>query len=159
MFAKLIAAEMDVTKSDQVHHAFVEIIKQMNPLDARVLSDLNNPTMLLYCSFPSKDVPNMSRVTSDIYLSDTFPEYDHGVSLAIGNLSRLGLLDIPTRNMGGLHIGGEHTDTIERFKKTSFFAKIEHEIQSDYPPDTKCQITTYPAYLTTMAASFQNICL
>lgn len=159
LFAKLIAAEMDVTKSDQVHHAFVEIIKQMNPLDARVLSDLNNPTILLYCRFPAKDGPNMAGVISDIYLSDTFPEYDHGVSLAIGNLSRLGLLDIPTRNMGNVHIGGNHTDTIDRFKRTSLFTEIERDVQAYCPPDTKCQITTYPAYLTAMASSFQQICL
>lgn len=159
MFAKLIAAEMDVTKSDQVHHAFVEIIKQMNPLDAKVLSDLDNPTSLLYCLFPAKNDPNMSQVLSDIYLSDTFPEYDQGVSLAIGNLSRLGLLDIPTRNMGNIHIGGNNTDTIERFQRTSLFTEIEREVQSYCPPDTKCQITTYPAYLTSMAFSFQRICL
>lgn len=159
MFAKLIAAEMDVTKSDQVHHAFVEIIKQMNPLDARVLSDLNNPTILLYCRFPAKDGPNMAGVISDIYLSDTFPEYDDGVSLAIGNLSRLGLLDIPTRNMGSVHIGGNDTDLIERFKGTQLFTAIERDVQSYSPPDTKCQITTYPAYLTSMAFSFRRICL
>mgnify|MGYP000855710850 CR=1 FL=1 len=159
MFAKLIAAELDVTKSDQVHHAFVEIIKQMNPLDAKVLSVIDNPTSLLYCLFPTKDSPDRLQLISDIYISDTFPEYDHGVSLAIGNLSRLGLLDIPTRNMGGVHIGGNDTDIIERFKKTQLFASIEHDVQSYCSPDTKCQITTYAAYLTSMAFSFRTICL
>ena len=159
MFAKLIAAEMDVTKSDQVHHAFVEIIKQMNPLDAKVLSVLDNPTSLLYCLFPAKDDPDSSQVISDIYLSDIFPEYDQGVSLAIGNLSRLGLLDIPTRNMGSVHIGGNNTDAIEKFKRTQIFTTIERDIQSYCPPDTKCQITTYQAYLTPMAFSFRRICL
>ena len=159
MFAKLIAAELDMTKSDQVHHAFVEIIKQMNPLDAKVLSVIDNPTSLLYCLFPAKDSPDRLQLISDIYISDTFPEYNHGVSLAIGNLSRLGLLDIPTRNMGGVHISGNDTDIIERFKKTQLFASIERDVQSYCSPDTKCQITTYVVYLTPMAFSFRTICL
>lgn len=39
MFAKLIAASLDRRHNGKVHHAFVEIIKQMNPLDAQMLSD------------------------------------------------------------------------------------------------------------------------
>lgn len=158
MFAKLIAAEMDVTKSDQVHHAFVEIIKQMNPLDARVLSSLHNSITLLHCMYPSKDRLDKPQLVSDICISDTFPEYKQNVSLAIGNLSRLGLLDIPTRNLSGVRFGGNQVDMIERFKRTSLYRKIEQETQSYCPPD-EIQVTTYNAYLTPMAFAFREICL
>ena len=159
MFAKLIAAEMDVTKSEQVHHAYVEIIKQMNPLDAKLLSVLDNPTTLLHCLYPSKKHPGKALVLSDIYLSDMFPEYESSVSLAIGNLNRLGLLDIPTRNMSTVHIGSNATNAIERFKQTCLFTEIDQELKSNFPPGVKCQITTYHAYLTPMAFSFREICL
>ena len=158
MFAKLIAAEMDVNKSDQVHHAFVEVIKQMNPLDARVLSVLHNSITLLHCMYPSKDRLDKPQLVSDICISDTFPEYKQNVSLAIGNLSRLGLLDIPTRNLGGVRVDGNQVDMIERFKRTSLYRKIEQETQSYCPPD-EIQVTTYNAYLTPMAFAFREICL
>ena len=159
MFARLIAASLDKRKEDSVHHAFVEIIKQMAPLDAKVLSVFDNPTPLLHCLIPTKDNPDISNVISDIYISDDFPEYDHSVSLAVGNLARLGLIDIPTRNMGGVKIGGDDTDAIARFKKTSLFASIEHDIHAFVSPGAKCQITSYHAYLTALAFSFRTICL
>ena len=159
MFARLIAASLDKRKEDTVHHAFVDIIKQMAPLDAKVLSVFDNPTSLLYCLIPTKDNPDVSNVISDIYISDNFPEYDNSVSLAVGNLARLGLIDIPTRNMSGVKINGNDTEAIERFKNTHFFESVEHDIHVSVSPDATCQITSYQAYLTALAFSFRAVCL
>ena len=159
MFAKLIAAEMDVSKSDQVHHSFVEIIKQMSPLDARILSIFENPTHLLHCMIRDKDNPEMAGIVSDIYLSDEFPEYDERASIAIGNLSRLGLIDIPTRNMGSLRLEGNDENAINRFRQTRFFAETEDLAASSNFPEPKYRITTYQAYLTALAFSFRRVCL
>ena len=158
MFARLIAASLDKRKEDSVHHAFVEIIKQMNPLDARVLSSLHNSITLLHCIYPSKDRLDKPQLVSDICISDTFPEYKQNVSLAIGNLTRLGLLDIPTRNLGSVRVGGNQLDMIERFKRTSLYREIAQKIQSYCPPD-EIRVTTYDAYLTPMAFAFRGICL
>ena len=37
IFASLLAASFDSSKSSLLHHSFVEIIKQLSPLDARNL--------------------------------------------------------------------------------------------------------------------------
>ena len=159
MFARLIAASLDKRKEDSVHHAFVEIIKQMSPLDARILSIFENPTHLLHCMIRDKDNPEMAIITSDIYLSDEFPEYDERASIAIGNLSRLGLIDIPTRNMGSLRLEGNDEDAVNRFRQTRFFAEMEDLAASSNSPEPKYRITTYQAYLTALAFSFRSVCL
>lgn len=159
MFAKLIAAEMDVTKSDQVHHAFVEIIKQMNPLDARVLSSFENPTTLLYCRFRDKEDPKADQIISDIYISDDFPAYDRNVSLAIGNLSRLGLIDIPTRNLGSVSIGGQNAALIARFKETQLYKVMERDFRSYAAVWEEIQTTSFTAYLTALGLTFRRVCL
>jgi hypothetical protein len=46
MFAKVIAASMDNRKANQVHSCYVEIIKQLSPLDAQnivILKDRQKP--------------------------------------------------------------------------------------------------------------------
>lgn len=159
MFAKLIAAEMDMTKSDQVHHAFVEIIKQMNPLDARVLSTFENPTPLLYCRYRDDEDPRTDQIIPDIYISDDFPDYNPGVSLAVGNLSRLGLIDIPTRNLGGIPLGGTNAALVERFKKTQIYRAAEKTFRSYASPWEEISITTFTAYLTALGLTFRRICL
>lgn len=40
MFASLLSASFDIAKTPLLHHSFVEIIKQMSPLDARNLSKI-----------------------------------------------------------------------------------------------------------------------
>ena len=159
MFARLIAASLDKRKENSVHHAFVEIIKQMNPLDAKILSTFENPTHLCHCMLRDNDNPEMWRIVSDIYLSDEFPEYDERASIAIGNLSRLGLIDIPTRNMGSICLEGNNEDAINRFRQTRFFAETEDLAASSNSPEPKYRITTYQAYLTALAFSFRRVCL
>jgi hypothetical protein len=40
MFANLLAADMDADRKDGVHPAFVELIKEMTPEDAKVLTSV-----------------------------------------------------------------------------------------------------------------------
>lgn len=157
MFARLISASIDKRKENSIHHAFVEIIKQMNPLDAKVLSVFENPTNLLHCTLRQEPNATEEQLLSDIYLSDDFPEYDAQVSISIANLSRLGLIDIPTRNMGSVKICGQDSVTIARFRQTKLFAEMEESAQVTNAAE--CQITTYPAYLTSFGFSFRKICL
>ena len=160
MFASLIAASMDKRKNGQVHHSFVDVIKQMTPLDAKVLSKLDNPTILLhYQTHDRNNPPNKVGITSDILLSDDFPEFDNDVSLSIGNLARLGFLEIPTRNMGSVRIGGNNPEILDRFQRTQLYADLESNLHSTSSSLENYEVVSYPSYLTKFAFTFRDICL
>ena len=42
MFVNLIGSSINIDTSKQVHHSFVEIIKQLSPLDAHILQEFKN---------------------------------------------------------------------------------------------------------------------
>nr|DAE21263.1 MAG TPA: protein of unknown function (DUF4393) [Caudovirales sp. ctkvU4] len=160
MFAKLIAASIDTRKNGLVHHAFVDIIKQMNPNDAKLLLDFSNPTTLLYCLIKRSDNAVASEYISDIYLSDSMPEFNQDNSLSVNNLERLGLLYIPTRNLGSLRMSSIDEDIkIQKFKNTVFYKQLLTEFQDPTLPRQSCEIVCYEAYLTQLAFSFKTVCL
>ncbi len=160
MFAKLIAASIDTRKNGLVHHAFVDIIKQMSPNDANLLMDFSNPTTLLYCLIKRSDNADTSEYISDIYLSDSTPEFSQDNSLSVNNLERLGLLYIPTRNLGNIRMSANNENAkIEMFKKTTLYKQLLQEFQTPASPRQSCEIVSYNAYLTQLAFSFKTICL
>ncbi len=105
MFAKLIANSMNADKKQFINAAFVEIIKQMSPLDAQILKTFMQQSQQPLSQFikPTKDSAQNVRKGEYIALTDmiyTIPGVDNadkanlianGVS--INNLSRLGLLN------------------------------------------------------------------
>lgn len=159
MFAKLIAADVDKRKDGLVHHSYVDIIKQMSPMDARILTEFQNPTTLARCLVEQKNPPDTSLIFSDIYLSDTISEYSTDVSISISNLDRLGLIDIPTRNLNGIIIGGDDEDMLQRFYATTLFKDISLECSNSTSNYKDFNVVTYAAYLTQLGVSFKNICL
>ena len=159
MFAKLIAADMDLSKKNDVHHSFVEIIKQMSPIDAKVFIDLENPLNLMWCKLHLKNSPDMAKFITDIYLSQNFHEYSHNVCLSISNLVRLGLIFIPTRNTGSIIMGGNDPDILERFKKTHFYNELIQDIASPSSIYSSYEVVTYEGLITELGVSFRKICL
>lgn len=159
MFAKLIAADMDLSKKNDVHHSFVEIIKQMSPIDAKVFIDLENPLNLMWCKLHLKNSPDMAKFITDIYLSQNFPEYSHNVCLSISNLVRLGLIFIPTRNTGSIIMGGNDPDILERFKKTHFYNELVQNIALPSSIYSSYEVVTYEGLITELGVSFRKICL
>jgi hypothetical protein len=91
MFANLLAADMNAEKKEDVHPAFVELIKEMTPADARILK---------ICSEKPQCVFTVRIGTLEKFA--TFgTEYSFGVDglssqnigVALSNLERLGLLE------------------------------------------------------------------
>ena len=98
MFAKLIAASMDKSKENIVHNSYVEIIKQMSPLDAKILSYINNNNFnnrypICKVLIQSNNLSG-SKVLKSLFL--VMPNFDNDLANAasISNLKRLGLIDI-----------------------------------------------------------------
>lgn len=159
MFSKLITADMDDRKRNLVHHSFIEILKQMNPTDAKILAEFENPTSLLRCLLRRKSTPNVSSSITDIYLSENFKEFDQSHCISIANLNRLGLISIPTRNLGGILVDSENSDSIARFKETEFYSLIVSDCNNPLSDYSYFEIVTYNGYLTELAFSFKKICL
>ena len=152
IFDNLLLATLDKRKSCHVHRAFVEIAKQLSPLDARILMEINNPTILLHCSRRTNSVSDNIPLM-DIYISENHPEYDRDISISIGNLSRLGIIYIPNRNMGTVRFDVDQS-LVSRFKETDYFKSMyKDEVL------THVDVASYKAYITEFGLTFRQLAL
>lgn len=93
MFAKLIANACDNSKADTVHPAFVECIKQMNPNDAILLTNLDGHGSLVdYCLTFKQKAGIADIVAEGVHLSQKVPQYSQLNCLSISNLARLNII-------------------------------------------------------------------
>lgn len=96
MFAKLIAAELNIETADKVHHSFVDIIKQMSSNDARLLTLLPTNGPLAQICLYSKNRKSYKQLTvNDIVIIPGHIE-NHFVenAISINNLARLRIVEI-----------------------------------------------------------------
>jgi Abortive infection alpha len=93
MFAKVVASSMDNRKSGYTHHAFIEIIKQLSPLDAQNISILKEHKTLpiVNCGI---DINNSQKIPiySDVFLNNSSCNDVDLLRSSITNLKRLGLV-------------------------------------------------------------------
>lgn len=98
LFAKLIAASMDNSKNEVLQPAFVEIIKQMSPIDAKNLinlydiKDKQNPIVSIILE--SKDSKKYKEVFDHFYIENIGNISHVRVASSLLNLKRLGLIEI-----------------------------------------------------------------
>ncbi|MFW4406939.1 hypothetical protein HMPREF2887_04140 [Streptococcus sp. HMSC071H03] len=104
IFASLLAASFDSSKSSLLHHSFVEIIKQLSPLDARNLKFIAQrkrcPVAKYLLEFetggrsplkPLIFIPHDGEIESS--LDNSMFDFDRNAS-SITNLERLGLIKV-----------------------------------------------------------------
>ena len=92
MFAILIASSMNIEKCQLIHPSYIEIIKQLSPLDAVNMSfflDSHFYHMVDYALDEDVNFPILSNVSLGISASNDI--YD--ISISLTNLIRLGLLE------------------------------------------------------------------
>lgn len=96
MFAKLIASSMNSSKNDYTHHAFVEIIKMLSPLDAKNLYHLSKSDVQPIAKFivTNTTEDTLKIIGNNIYLSNTDIQNEKIIEPSIDNLLRLGLVTI-----------------------------------------------------------------
>ena len=99
MYANLLANFMDKERSDLVHPSFVEVIKQLNPDEAKLLKSFGPSNAVLY---PLIDIRLNEegagyRTIARNYgiLGESICERPNCISRYLENLSRLGLIYIP----------------------------------------------------------------
>lgn len=92
LFVNLISKSMDDRYNDDVNHAFVEIIKQLSPIDAYVLKKINTRTIPV--ARYEMPLTEGSITLNDYYIiDDIYTEKQTSISLT--NLNRLGLINMP----------------------------------------------------------------
>jgi len=91
MFANLLAADMNADKKGAAHPAFVELIKEMTPADARLLKNVQEREKVIFqirLGMPQKFFDYATRYSFSI---DGLSDEQIGTS--VNNLERLGLLE------------------------------------------------------------------
>lgn len=94
LYANLLAKAMVISTKDEVHPSFVEIIKQMSPLDSIIFKEIMqrqvNP--ILYLTMENSDGAFNTFMTNvtDINLAS-----QNLISVSIDNLARMKLIQIP----------------------------------------------------------------
>lgn len=152
MFARVIAASMDASKSDYIHHSFVEIIKQLSPRDAKNIIDfktINHSPIVSYAarrntgeSYELLKPLVFSLINSFVIDERDFP--------SISNLIRLGLL----------------TYTFERYliestyysfyRDNPLFHQINNSINKD---ENNLEVTDGIISITPLGEEFIKVCL
>ena len=126
MFANLIASSMDIAKETITHTSYVEIIKQLTPLDGDNLKLINqNKGEDLICRLIVNFDDNGYKIyKSNLFLGNDNCNDQNLLSASLDNLSRLGLVTLDYtryRNIDNVY---------EPFKQTEDFKKLEKTIES-----------------------------
>jgi hypothetical protein len=98
LYASLLATAMNLDTSDSTHPAFVEMIKQMCPDEAKILRVLANgyyrPRLAIYATVESGSKKRLvSR--NQTMLDEEAGVSSHHTSSYLDNLQRLGLIEMP----------------------------------------------------------------
>lgn len=94
LYANLLANAMNVDHKDEVHPAYIEIIKQLAPLDARILTLIfSNGLKYIAVKQPciSNSITGFTKESTCWATSFDFAEIET-ISISLNNLIRLGLL-------------------------------------------------------------------
>lgn len=160
LYANLLAASMDKSMKNGAHPAFVEIIKQLTPDEAkliRLFSDLNLPFPLLTIRWEHKN-PSTERsggidVCSNfsVFADKIGLEYLDQMPVYIGNLSRLQLIEVPELfqyTSPGVYQDLENAPQVIKLKD-----------QIELNPDLKCVLQRKGVKITDLGKQFIRICV
>ncbi|MDZ5608595.1 DUF4393 domain-containing protein [Bacillus pseudomycoides] len=152
MFANIVAASMDKSKSSNVHHAFVEMIKQLSPEDARNMMLFKQNEFYPVVRF----VRSLLQYDSHIILNtNVFHGYESDIivgnenAASITNLSRLGLVSISYDS------SFNQKERYDIYKNSTYFKNLQSLNNDEVKYDLK---EGYIA-LSPLGKSFISVCL
>lgn len=152
MYANLLSKSMNIDTKDEVHPAFVEIIKQMSPTDAKILKKfVNNRPNIPLIDIIERNIENRTYALLLSNLTNIF-DYDNiTISVSIDNLLRLGLIQIPEgKSISNLSAYETITSSLvfSNFKKT-------HKLPKGYEIDEIKKVI----FITELGYKFSEICI
>lgn len=129
MFARLIAASMDKTKDEIAQQSFVEIVKNLSPIDANVLSYLSDERARGIFPIGNISLKFQTENTHSIEFRNLFflPKVDNSklVSTSIANIERLGLIKTDFSN----HLSNRSAYHI--LKELPIFSNLEKDLATE----------------------------
>ncbi|MFC4025571.1 DUF4393 domain-containing protein [Oceanobacillus longus] len=153
MFANVISASMDKSKSNKVHHSFVEIIKQISPDDAKNISLFREKTHHPIVKFELNYVQKNGYLIlkSNVFYdscSDIITGDENAASIT--NLQRLGLVAISYEE------NYQDKSNYIGFRNSIFY---KHEISLQNPEISRVDIREGIIRITPLGKAFIDVCL
>lgn len=151
LYANLLAKAMNSDTKNSVHPAFVEIIKQLSPIDAVVLKKIMerdfNPLIDIIKKNAKGDFAVVSTNVSDIFIAPV-----ETICLSINNFTRQGLISIPEGNF--------YSDNTyyEKILSSKYYRDIEKEI-SNTAGEFKLSYKKHLILKTSLGQSFYKSCI
>lgn len=130
LYANLLSNAMLVDKQSLVHPAFIEIIKQLNPIDAKMFVEIQQTSfhstlvdvILMHFDSPYSDSSAYSVLFQNLIICKTSNEYQI-IASSIINLNRLGLIHITS-----------HGIIKDQLDRQPGFEKILSSVEKSYEP-------------------------
>lgn len=154
MYENLLASAMDDRFASQAHPSFVDAIRQMTPLDARIMEILANQFQLKCAEikFNIKDTTtHYSKAMPDYFVEELYALGDPFlVSSSLRNLQRLGLLEITLMGITG--------ESYDSFKIHPFVLEREALFKS-FGREFTIDLSKHALKLNNYGTQFAKICL
>ena len=129
MYTSLLASSMDKTKVDDIHPSFSEIIKQLQPDEAKILEYLSfhNRILKIDINIKSKNSPGYrSHIKNYSILSSlTSMEFKNKITVYLDNLIRLSLIEIP------YGISSANEELYKELTERKFIKNLRTSIEAD----------------------------
>lgn len=159
MYANLIAAAMDKSSASGAHPAFVDIIKQLTPDEAKLISLFIHSTPFPIISVRKDYKINTLEKTGGIEVINNFSllgniaqcEFPHLTPSYINNICRLGLAEIPAMYQYtgiGVYDSLENANSIQEIK-----------LQVEQDPEFNFSIDRRGLRVTELGKQFAQICV
>lgn len=149
MFANLVSAALDDRMNYDIHPSFIEIIKQMSPLDAQNLALIagNAPV----AEYRAVEQDRSYRILhTNVFLENQDIPDPLLQSVSISSLSRLGLVDTTYQDS----LNTDYTS----FHKIPFFEETELFIAKNLP-EYHLEIVPGVVQITPLGYAFKRVCL
>lgn len=157
MYLNLLANSMDISKEKDVHPSFVEIIKQMNSLDAKVFDIVANKKGYQQAINPAISIKNKQKIfvnaVPEWFVDWGIPNYSSfDISSSLIRLSKFGLIELMFDRTAG-------ADTYESLKSDTKLLVIL-SIYKLANPKNELEITATNSiyYVNEYGRQFQRAC-
>lgn len=150
LYANLLAKSMNIDTKSRVHPSFVEIIKQMSPVDAIVFKTIfeSEITPIIDLFITYSDGGQGFHKYNISWMS--FASFDN-ICISLDNLTRLGLIEIPSDQ------SYTNDNNYENIRKTTDYISIKLELEKM----NKGEVKEKKKYIkkTDLAKAFYDICI
>ncbi|MEK8207014.1 DUF4393 domain-containing protein [Paenibacillus sp. FSL L8-0696] len=165
MFSKLIASSLDNRKTSQIHHSYVEIIKQFSPLDAQNLKSFGNVASKPIANYINHIQPGgAAPLQVNVFLeNDNCNDLDR-IAISISNLQRLGIV---TLTFDGSYLNG--LDTYKKHEEHEVYLRLKEmfentsnmKLPENFMPfrELKVEIQKGIISLTPLGSALKRICI